>query len=638
MLVQRILDFIRSIEEADEPILCDVSLCDHLSVYFSNKSSDDNLNNEDIYFLLDCYKKRWDLIIDSDNDYTLNPSSVNQRWIDLARELEPIAKRNYLKILIPTVINEIDLNDFSLLTETVNLFNFYLGYGGHTLYRKLSFCRHLERWQFALSTYRNATDRTLSVVTIEELARLRSCKQTTKKVTIDTEVFDNFWDLMRKKVFIHLRDNGQIPIGLLPHLLELVERYYFLKSNGLDFSIFKNDVKNFFHRVYAYELADVNSFYGAKIAYKEEEQYLLDAFIDLHTATNFSEIELTIQALSKWLFHFDPELKASSKELESVYDELSRHEIQTVVTNSSQSRDLENCCSLLVSLLTTKFKISTSFTKKSYSLWDKSNEILPELGDIFTILLPLVIENRPDSLAEAYRDIIKDIIAPVSADKSWYTWATRSEETIKWLDLVKNHRLNEIGVYWFEPELLFSALLLFNTNHQSLKARINLFLDDIIQTYAQDQNDLMKQFRINILFNEFLMGLSDHHQVNLLRLIKLCNLKTAKSNFLNNCASYIENRLSQLSQIPTETRTVHFFSQLYQLDSAKLFKLPEEKKDVSSIITEYKTQLLTLNLEPKISEKIGKYLLKIGQPILTVEQKEMAKSGNRPMDYMGQYT
>ncbi|KTC91966.1 hypothetical protein [Legionella cincinnatiensis] len=638
MLVQRILDFIRSIEEADEPILCDVSLCDHLSLYFSKRSPDDNLNKEDIQVLLDCYKSRWDLIIDSDNDYTLNPSSVNQRWIDFARELEPIAKRSYLKILIPTVTNEIDLNDFSPLTETVNLFNFYLGFGGSTLYRKLSFCRHLERWQFVLSTYRNVTDRTLSVVTIDELARLKLCKQTTKKVAIDTEIFDNFWDLMRKKVFIHLSDNGQIPIGLLPHLLELVERYYFLKSNGLDFSVFKKDVKNFFRRLYDYELAAVNSLYGAKIEYKKEEQYLLDVFIDLHTATNFSEMELAIQALSKWLFHFDPELKASSIELESVYEALSKNERQIVVTNNSQSKDLENCCTLLVSLLTTKFKVSTSFTKKSYSLWDKSNEILPELEDIFTILLPLITENRPDSLAQAYRDIIKDIIAPVSADKSWYTWATRSEETVKWLDLVKNRKLNELGAYWFEPELLFSALLLFNTNHQSLKARINLFLDDIVQTYAQDQNDLMKQFRVNILFNEFLMGLSEHHQVNLLRLIKLCDLKTAKSNFLNNCASYINDRLSQLSQLPTETRTVSFFSQLYKLDSAKLFKLPEEKKDVSSMITEYKTQLLSLNLEPKISEKIGKYLLKIGQPILTVAQKEMAKSGSRPMDYMGQYT
>lgn len=638
MLVQRILDLIRSVEEVEEPILCDVSLCDHLSVYFSKRSPDDSLNKDDIQFLLDCYKSRWGVIIDSENDYTLNPSSVNQLWIAFARELEPLAKRSYLKILIPTLINEIDLNDFSPLTETVNLFNFYLGYGDNTLYRKLSLCRHLERWQFALSTYRNVSDRTLSVVTIDELARLKSCKQTTKKVAIDYEVFDNFWDLMRKKVFMHLRDNGQIPIGLLPHLMELVERYYFLKSNGLEFSIFKNDVKNFFRRVYGYELADVNSLYGVKIEYKETEQYLLDLFIDLHNASNFSELELGIQALSKWLFHFNPELKASSKELESVYDDLSQNEKQLVIANNSQNGDFVNCCRLLVSLLTTKFKVSTAFTKKTYSLWDTSNTILPELGDIFTILLPLVISNRPDALADAYKDIIKDIITPVSADKSWYTWATRSEETIKWLDLVKNNRFNEIGTYWFEPELLFSALLLFNTNHHSLKARINLLLDDIIQTCAQDQNELMKQFRVNILFNEFLMGLSVHHQTNLLRLIKLCDPKPAKINFLDNCASYINYRLSQLTQLPTETRTVHFFSGLYRLDSAKLFKLLPDKKDVGSMIVEYKNQLLTLNLEPKISEKIGKYLLKIGQPILTVAQKEMAKSGSRPLDYMGQYT
>ncbi|KTD14698.1 hypothetical protein Lgra_0729 [Legionella gratiana] len=638
MLVQRILELISNLEHEDNPITSDVLLLQRLSEHFSKRSADEDLNNEDIQFLLDCYKSRWDVIIDSENDYTLNPSSANQLWINFARELEPIAKRSYLKILIPTLTNDIDLNDFSPLTETVNLFNFYLGYGGTTLYRKLSFCRHLERWQFTLSTYRNVTDRTLSVVTIDELARLKLCNQTARKVTIDTEIFDNFWDLMRKKVFIHLIDNERIPIGLLPHLVELVERYYFLKSKGLDFSVFKKDVRNFFRRVYGYELAEVNTLYGAKIEYKGAEHYLLDVFIDLHIATDFSDMELAMQALSKWLFHFDSGLRASSKELESIYAELPKEEKQLAETNNNQTKDLENCCSLLVSLLTTQFKVSTAFTKRSYSLWDKSNEVLPELGDIFNILLPLVAENQPDALAEAYRGIIKDIIFPVSTDKSWYTWATRSDETVKWLDLAKSRKLNELGVYWFEPELLFSALLLFNTNHQSLKARINLFLDDIIQTYAQDQNDLMKQFRVNILFNEFLMGLGEHHRVSLLRLIKLCDLKTAKSNFLNNCGSYINDRLSQLSQIPTETRTVHFFSQLYKLDSAKLFKLPEEKKDVSSMITEYKNQLLALNLEPKISEKIGKYLFKIGQPILTVAQKEMAKSGSRPLDYMGQYT
>lgn len=118
-----------------------------------------------------------------------------------------------------------------------------------------------------------------------------------------------------------------------------------------------------FRRMYGYEVADVNSLYGAKIQYKETEQYLLDVFIDLHTATNFSEMELAIQTLSKWLFHFDSELKASSKELESVYEELSKSEKQIIVTNNNQTRDLENCCRLLVSLLTIQFKVSTAFTK-----------------------------------------------------------------------------------------------------------------------------------------------------------------------------------------------------------------------------------------------------------------------------------
>lgn len=638
MLVQRILELIRNLREERKLIACDVSLCDFIFSRFSKKALGESLDKEDIHFLLDCYKNRWEAIIDTENDYTLNPSRINQLWIDFARELESSANRNYLKILIPTLINEKDINDFSPLTETVNLYNFYLGYGGNTLYRKLSFCQHLERWQFALSTYRHITERTLSVVSVEELTRLKLCKHTSKKVTINDESFENFWDLMRKKVFVHLADRGHIPLGLLPHLLELVERYYLLKSSGVDFVLFKAELKNFFRRLHGYEVSDVNALYGATVEYKDAEQYLLDVFIDLQTANNFSEIELSIETLGKWLFHFDSTLKASSKELGVVYSGSLQCDKRIALSCGNQSHALENCCSLLVSLLTTKFRFYTSLTHQSASFWDKSNAIPPELGPIFDILLPLIATNKQEAIAAAYDEIIKDIITPAVNDKSWFTRVIRTESTRKWLESAQKSQLNEMGGCWYPPELLFSALIQFNTNNHGLKTRIHHFLDDLIHTYAQDQNDIMKQIRVNVLFSEFLKGVNEHHRINLLRLIKLCDPRTAKSKFLHNCTLYINDRLSQLSQIPSETRSIHFFPQIYKLDTAKLFSLPEEMKDMSLMIAEYKTQLLALKLEPKISDKISSYLIKIGQPILTVEQKEMVRSGGQLLDYMGQYT
>ncbi|WP_392538711.1 hypothetical protein [Legionella sp. 227] len=636
MLVQQILDFIKTLEKEGTPIPCDKVLSECLSERFSKKPAGSKLTSDDLHFLLTCYKSRWEAIVDKDDDYTRNPSASNLAWIALAKELAPLAKINYLKILIPTLSNEKDLNDFSSLNETVNLFNFYLGHGGKTLYRKWSFCKHLENRQFTLSTYRS--DRKLTAVTIDELARLKLCKVTAREVSVNDEHFKNFWDLLRKKVFVNLSAQGNMPIALLPHMLALIERYYYLRAHSLDFSLFKNEVRSFFARLYRYELADVNFLYGTKIAYKEDEQYMLDLFINLYTANDFMDLDYEIQTLSKWLFDINPDLKAVSKELGPFYQGLSK-DIKDADRPVVPSEAFVNCCKLLVSLLTTQFELSIFFTRQTHSLWDKKNTVFPEAYGIFTILLPLIAANKPKALEDAYAKIIKDIVIPASEDNTWYTWFTRSNSTIKWLELVQNCKLNELGVYWFEPEILFNALKLFDTRNESVQKQINSLLDDIIQTYAQNQNDLMKQLRVNILFTEFLETLTEDHRVYILRLISTCDPKIAKSNFLNNCTKYINRQVSELCQRPTSSSSA-FFPLLTKLDHKKLFHLTDGIKDVETMMSEYKTQLSKLNIEPSFGEKISNYLMKISHPILSAAQKENVKDCGRPIHdyYIGQYT
>ena len=631
MFVQRILEFIIQCEKEGSPILCDVKLRADLFKYFSKMPAEKELNFEDIQFLNNCYKIRWEAIIDSENDYTRSSSKINQHWIDLAKKLEPLTQKSYLKILMPTITNDRDLNDFSLLTETVNLFNFFLGYGDSVLYRKLSFCRHLESREFVLSTFR--TDKKLSVVTVDELARLKLCKEIKKQVSIGSDSYDSFWDLMRKRVFVGLSSSGVIPIGLLPHLVELVEKFYLLKSNEAEFLVFKNDLRNFFRRLYGCELSSVNALYGAKIKYKEDQEYLLDVFIALHTATNFNDIDYEIKALSQWLFELNPALKATSKELEII---IGRELEFDALTKKLEA--IENCCRLLVSLLTTRFELFL-FTGVSSSLWDISNNVFTEATTIFPILFPLIAANRPDELAVAYDKIIRDIILPAKNNKNFWTFTMRSESTQRWLENVSNCKFSEVGAYWFEPELIFFACLHFNTSNQNVKVRMNQFLDELIHTYTQDQNDLMKQFRVNTLFSEFLNGLSEHHRINLLRLMKLCDVRDAKATFLTNCIKYINDRLAQVCSALHKgfLSQGQFFPQLRKLNFSKLFKLPVEIRDVQSVVREYKIQLMELHLDSKIREVISSYLLKIGQPILSVIQKEIAKGCARTTDYLGHY-
>ncbi|QMT58907.1 hypothetical protein [Legionella sp. PC997] len=632
MLVQRILDFIETLEKESTLTPSDQKLCECLVDHFSKCKPTDTLSQDDFLFLLARYKTRWEAIID-DDDYMLNPSAINLHWIDLARELGQVLQTNYLKILIPTLTNEKDLNDFSSLNETVNLFNFYLGYGDNTLYRKLSFCKHLEKWKFELSTYRS--DKRLSVVTIDELARLKLCKQTEREVSVDSEIFKNFWDLMRKKVFVNLRAHGRMPIALLPHLMELVERYYFFQAHKGEFTEFKKEIKNFFHRLYEHELVDVNFLYGSKIKYKENEEYLLDLFIALHTAKNFSDLDYEIKTLSKWLFNYSPDLKATSKELEPVYQELSE-EIEEYQVLFDKKDALINCCKLIVSLFTTQFELSILCPRQTSSLWDRENAVFPQAYAILGVLLPFVAANKPKALEAAYEEIIRDIISPTKKDTGWFSCFTRHTQSIRWLELVQKCKLNELGVYWFEPERLFNALLIFKTNNESVKTRTNQFLDDIIQTYAQDENELMKQFRVNVLFTEFLNGLSEHHRTHLLRLIKLCDLDIAKSRFLINCSKHINKQISMLCQ-GIESSSISFFPISQKADKMEFFKF-SEVKDVQSLIIDYKNQLYQLTLDPRKMDIISNYLFNISQPILSIAQKESAKNCSRPLDYIGQYS
>lgn len=640
MLVQRILDFIKNLEREDKPIPCDVVLRESLWTRFSYKPSSVLLDADDIEFLIECFKNRWEAIVDSKNDYTLNPSTVNLSWINLAKDLEvKVPQLGYLKILIPKLINDRDFNDFTALIETVNLFNFYLGRDGCTLFRKWSLCEHLKNHDFFLSTHRSFTNRKLSIVSIDELARLKQCKQTSRQVSIGSEIFDNFWDLLRKKVFVRLKDKGSLPVGLLPQLMGLIERYYFLKSAQADFCIFKNEVKNFFDSLEEYELADVNYLYGMAIEYKENEKFLLDVLISLHTAKNFFELDYDVRTLTKWLFEYNPALKVVRKELEPVYSEMHEHK-ESELEKKSSSDSLVQCCSFLVNLLTTKFQFSLLCVRQNISLWDITNVVYPEESSIFNQLLPFIEANQPNQLALAYANSLKKLASPVRMDINCTNLFKQYAVTNNWLGFLKRYKLSKLSGMkdlWFTPELLFYTLLCFKTNNQVSKTYIQNFLDNLIQTCAQDQNDLMKQFRVNILFVDFLNGLPENQRRNLLILLKLCNDEKEKIQFINLSAFYINERIAQFSYSPSQSGSSQFFMPLHQMENSRLFNIPARVSDIKTLIIEYKTQLANLNVDYKCSAKISDYLRKISQPILTEVQKEMIKTTEMNMDYLGQY-
>ena len=302
MLVQRILKFLKDLKDHGTLSDCDAQLYKTLFERFSGIHSTKILTSDDVDFVVHCFSLRWKVIIDDKNgDYTLNPIGVNLVWIELAKEFSSLTNRNYLYLLIPTVGNTVDYNNLSLLSETVNPENLYLGSDNTTVYRKRGLCEHLIKERFRLSTCRDLHTRTLSPFSIVELSRLQSCTQPHGEFSInETEHFTSFWDFLEKKTFIRLQAAGKLPSDDLPVFQNVIMKFYLFQKERIHFRIFKQIYQDFLDRLSHHELDNVNFFYGVRITYNGKEHYMLDLLISIYQSETY-DITAQIVALNEWL-------------------------------------------------------------------------------------------------------------------------------------------------------------------------------------------------------------------------------------------------------------------------------------------------------------------------------------------------
>lgn len=641
MLVKRVLIFIKDLKELSAFKTHNSFFHDNFEEIFSDRYPHLQLDSDDIQILLSCFKSRWKKIVDTEIDYTLNSGVVNQKWIQFAKDLAPFTEKSYLQILIPDITNSVDYNNLSQLSETVRLENFYLGHSKNVLYRKRGLCEHLIEKQFLLSTCRDLRTRKLSALSVEELTRLKSSKQINSEFSIKDEQFTNFWDFLRKKVFIKLQSLGELPMDLLPHLLRLIEQYYALKKDGSDFKVFKKAFHQFLRFIYRNKLEDINFFYGVEIQYKEKVYYLLDFLILINKAQSYV-LDEHLNTLINWLYQLHPALKLKNKELEPIYNKLlivglnvSRDE---VLARNAKEEPLGQCMRLLLSLFTSEFEM-LPLTGDKISIWDMTNTVFSGANEIFSLLKPLLTMNREDELLPQYRKVMKEHIMPAKFDLSFCTWMTRYNSTINWYKHVESNSLSKIGVFWFQTELLIHTLLRFSTHDSHIAEQINKFLDELIHTYAQDKYELLKQFRVNILFSTFMKGLPIQERKHLLILLQLYDQDVAKDNFIANCIYHIMNRLSHISTVK-KGGAIHFFSDMYSVDIARLVITEMHFDHLNKVIDAFKAQLYSPKfiLEIGLLDKMMIYLRSLSRPILTNEEAQDSRSSASTLDYLGAST
>lgn len=632
MFVQHILVFIERLKSSGKLIACDAEYLKKFTNRFISRNPEDKLNRDDLQFILQCFRSRWfNVMDDPENDYTLNSGGANPYWIQLARDIESFAKINHIQIVLPTVTNTMDFNNCTPLTETTHFENFFLSSNRKILYRKRGLCEHLLDNGFILSTCRNLyTKKEVSSLTVDELTRLQSCEQANGQFTIEDDQFYNFWDFLRRKVFSCLQLRGEMPVEVLPLFLRLIETYFHLKTAGADFNEFKNAKKSFFNALSKTNLNNLNYFYGTRITYKGEQMYLLDFLIAINKA-DFYTLDDQFIVLARMLYHFNPVLKASCRELRPIYSDISELSIDSsskVPEYESRKRD---CFKFLVSFFTANFELFP-FTGQSIELWDRQNTVFSEAANIFKLFLPDLLTNNMERVLLTYNKVKSGALLS-QRDSGMFSWLGQLNETKDWFSAVQKGDFSRFNAYWFEPELLLHVLVRFRANNSSYRELINKFLDELIHTYAQNNNDLLKELRINIFFSRFIQLLPPQDRRSLIILLQLYDLPLAKSSFLNNCIYYIGSRLAEHSAIRIPG-PASFFGSIRKVDESRLKISYSGINGLSAIIDSFKESLHSheLKITESVLDTMWNYLRNLTRPILSIVEVDEARSSVQQLD------
>jgi hypothetical protein len=638
MLVKQIESFINELKPLQNVVAIDAELYSSFVSHFKSRDAESELDANDLQFIQEQFKRRW--LRDTEGDYTLYPTEVNQLWVRLSKEIAPLSGKSYIQVLFPEVINVLDFNNLSSLTDTENPENLYIGYDPRTLFRKRALCEHLRsQKQKTLSSYREISKKNLTPLTVEELSRLKLCKPRVGvgQFSIGDQVYVDFWDFIKRSILPELNSKDEVPIELLPHLLFLIDRYFELQEAQGEFSLFKKETADFLGFLYKVKPERLGLLYGIKIGSGDELCYLLDILITIHTAKDFV-IDDQLKALLTWMYQRNSALQCESKPLANFYRRLQRNSLgqfeESAFTKGSYKRD---CLTMLLSLFVLKFEY-LPFMGKRISTWDKTNEVFSQAASIYALLEVPLANNDVDALVHLYEHEVQENIKNLLRDTDVLTSITRYSSTLSWCENVRSGTLSRLGVNWYQPELLMYALIRHRSKDLTSKSKISLFLDNLVHTYSQETSELQTHLRVNILFHELLGLLEPMERKSILLLLKLSVTQPVNDLFLIDCSYHIAKKLSFLvGGLPLSSR-IHFFSGPPRLAAFDGMGIDASIRRVVEIVAVYKQRVNTLKIDESVSAKLVDYLQKLTKPILSNTEQQEVERSVRSLDSIGAST
>lgn len=617
MLVKQIQEFISHLN-----LKCDLSidkeLYRELSDYFNLKDSTQSLNKDDLSFLEDQFKKRWNRVRFTGDDYTLTVEGANQLWIDLAKKLAFELEKTYIEILFPGVVNKVDLIDSTPLSDTSNPDNLYLSRDGRVLYRKYSLCQYLIKKNYVLSTRRN-NEAEPSTLTLEELSRLKACKAR-KEVTIEDIQYPTFWDFLEIKVLSKFNETNKFPLPLIAQFLPLIDYYFQLKRKWADFSQFKKLLNEFLIFLYKHEKEEIHQFYGIYFETEKGKQYLYSYLMDMVDAKDY--------CLAKQLNELTNKLHCLNRKLTIKKSKSFSNNISSI---SENEKNLIQCRLMLLSLFINKFECNV-WDKITINICDKENQVPSRAAKIFERFDAIISENNDEEMVRLYKAIISENLEETNTNNLSFRFLSRFFSSFifsSWWEQVKTETLN---LYWYDPKLILHALLHFHAINSETKNLISIFLDQLIQTYCQNPPiaRFQKHMRINILFNEFLDSLKLNRDKDaILFMLDLSDSENYKDNFIKNCTNYIGQQLEQISGNGYGYGET-FFANTRPREQCEVKIILDNLYSVSSVIQSYYREIENTKLDKDRIKNLHNYLTKLQLHILTCEENNKVNASFQP--------
>lgn len=318
MLVSRVQDFINRLSQpGNTSDLGDIALLKLLNQDFSGLEMDKNIKPEHMDKLLSCYESRWNRIVDSNLDYTSNPSGINVHWIKLAQEMAGELGIPYLQILIPVLKNEIDPDIFSRLDELSDPRALFLGEDDVTWHRVRGFFEQLQQSPPGVlaihDTYKSAKPRAL---TIKELSRLKNKNFEQLTGHMEGKTCKNIWNYLIEQSIPNWKMADKHSGQLITALLEMIDAYKRDEDNHLSEG-FRKALKYLQLYMTYHSLEEVNQFYGIEIKYQEKSVYLFEILVDCWQESN--DLDSKLKAVAVWLAQYDASIIANNQLITNAY-------------------------------------------------------------------------------------------------------------------------------------------------------------------------------------------------------------------------------------------------------------------------------------------------------------------------------